>query len=144
MMFNKVFCLVTVCSLIANAFADEVVWKGEVNSDGSPTDTITLEIGKTYQIHASNYINLGKWVQAQNKLANDACFEFNKEKSVTKFESLKNSLSVSVCDGSYHADHNYQSLPFTAKSNRIHFWIDDTDFDDNSGSFKVEIVRKGN
>lgn len=136
--------MLVLCGWMNPAFADEVVWSGDVSSDGSPTNAITLEFDKTYQINASGYINLGKWIQAQKKLANDPCYEFNKEKSTVKLESLKNSLNISVCDGNYHPDHIYQSVPFVAKNNRIHFWIDDTDYDDNSGSFHVEIVLKGN
>ncbi len=143
-MWKTAFCAVVLCGLFSHYYADEVVWSGEVNSDGTPTNAITLEFDKTYQIKASGYIKLGKWIQAQNKLANDACFEFNKEKSTVKLESLKNSLSISICDGTYHPDHMYQSEPFVAKNNRIHFWIDDTDYDDNTGAFHVEIVRKGN
>lgn len=127
----------------SSLLADTVIWSGEINSDGTPSNVISLEFNKTYQIKAKGYINLGKWIQAQKKLANDPCYEFNKERSTEKRESLKNSLSVSVCDGSYHPDHSYQSEPFIAKNNRIHFWIDDTDYDDNSGSFYVEIIRKG-
>lgn len=134
---------IILCASFNCAYGDTVIWSGEINSDGTPSAAIPLEFNKTYQIKANGYINLGKWIQAQKKLANDSCYEFNKEKSTEKRESLRNSLSISVCDGSYHPDHRYQSEPFIAKNNRIHFWIDDTDYDDNSGSFYVEIIRKG-
>lgn len=111
-----------------SCYADEVVWSGEVKSDGSPTAPIPLILHERYQIKVSNPINIGKWVQAQETLANDACFEFNKEKSLQQIETLKNSQNISVCDGTYHTDHIYQSKPFVANQNRIHFWINDTDY----------------
>lgn len=124
------------------AQADEVIWIGEVKSDGSPTPPITLVLKEQYQIRVNHFVNLGKWVQAGEKLANDACFEFGKERAPKKMEFLKNSHNVSVCDGAYHPDHTYQSLPFAATQNRIFFWVYDTDYDDNHGSFQVEIIHK--
>lgn len=134
--FSLLFFSATVSS------ADEVIWSGDVQSDGTPTQPITLTLRENYQIRASGFINLGKWIQASEKLANDSCYEFNKEKELQKIECLKNSQNITVCDGTYHPDHVYQSQPFTAKQNRIHFWVYDTDYDDNHGSFKVEIIHK--
>lgn len=130
------------CLLSGFANADEVIWSGEVKSDGTPTQPISLVLREEYVIKASGFINLGKWIQASEKLANDACFEFNKEKQVEKIACLKNSQNISVCDGTYRTDHVYQSQPFVAKQNRIHFWVYDTDYDDNRGSFQVEIIHK--
>ena len=69
--------LFSIC--ICNSYADEVVWKGKVSSDGTPTEFITLKMHERYQIKASDYTNLGKWVQQGEKLANDACYEYNQK-----------------------------------------------------------------
>jgi hypothetical protein len=100
---------------ICSSYADEVVWKGKVNSDGTPTELINLNIHDQYQIKVSQSINLGKWIQANEKLANDACYEFSTKLPPSKFESLKNSLNISVCDGEYHNNHIYLSEPFVAE-----------------------------
>lgn len=142
MMARMLLILGLVC-LLESVNADEVIWKGEVKSDGAATASIPLKLKQTYQIKASQFINLGKWNQAGEKLANDACYEFNKEKSIEKVESLKNSLDIAICDGTYHKDHVYLSKPFLAKQNRIFFWVYDTDYDDNNDSFYVEVIRKG-
>lgn len=127
--------------IFANLSADTVVWSGVVQSNGTPTVAIPLELHKEYYIKASGYVNLGKWVQGGEKLANDACYEFNKEKSTAKFESIRNSHDVSICTGEYNPNHHYQSPTFTAKQDRIHFWVQDTMYQDNSGEFKVEVVE---
>lgn len=123
--------------------AENVIWDGQVNADGSPTLAIELILDQPYQIRARGIINLGKWWQNSQPLANDACYEFNTPEKPTQLTTLKNSLSISVCDGKYHGDHTYLSLPFVAKQNKIHFWIDDTDYSDNSGSFQVQIIQLG-
>lgn len=46
-----------------------------------------------------------------------------------------------VCDNRYHPNHIYQSEPFTAKCDRMHFWVNDTYYEDNSGAFHVEVVE---
>lgn len=120
--------------------AETVIWKGEVSSDGTPTQAIPLQLHKKYQIRVSGFVNLGKWIQSGEKLANDACYEFNKETMTTKIVSFKNSNNISVCGENYHFDHVYQSNPFIAKQNKIHFWIYDTNYEDNSGSFQIEVV----
>lgn len=135
------FCSVLFLYL-GNVHADDVIWSGEVKSDGSPTASIPLVLNQSYQIKASKALNLGKWVQNGEELANDACYEFGQSQHQTKVESLKNSQNISVCDGTYHPDHVYQSAPFTAKQNRIHFWVYDTNYDDNNGFFHVEVIHK--
>lgn len=123
---------------------DNVVWSGKVNSNGHPTSSIKLDLGATYKIIANGEINLGKWWQQKHPLANDACYEFSDltEPPVrTKFSALKNSLNVSVCDGTYHEDHRYQSEPFTAVNSGIHFWIYDTNYDDNNGEMDVQLIK---
>ena len=142
MMTRLLFFYGLLCFWAGYSYADEVIWSGDVKSDGSATASIPLILHERYQIKASQFVNLGKWVQAGEKLANDACYEFNKTQSQEKLEFLKNSQNISVCDGSYHPDHAYQSEPFVAKQNRIHFWVYDTDYDDNNGVFHVEIIHK--
>lgn len=125
-----------------SSYADEVIWKGKVSSDGTPTELINLKVHDQYQIKASEYINLGKWIQMSEKLANDACYEFGPKLPPSKFESLQNSQNISVCDGKYHENHVYLSEPFVAKQNRIFFWVFDTDYDDNNGALEVEVIHK--
>lgn len=136
------FCFLTCFSTFC--YADKTVWKGEVSSDGNPSEVVHLDLGKKYQIKVDGFVNLGKWVQNREELANDACFEFNKETNTTKIDTFKNSHGVSVCDGKYHPDHAYQSNPFTANQNRIHFWLHDTNYDDNTGDLKVEVIQLSN
>ncbi len=136
-----VFCAV-LFSQWTNMSANEIIWEGEVNADGVPTKPIHLVIHKRYQITATKSINLGKWIQEGEKLANDACYLFNPEgKAMDRSESLKNNQDISVWDGKYHADHIYQSQPFEATQNRLFFWINDSDYDDNSGSLHVTVTR---
>ncbi|HEY4832981.1 MAG TPA: hypothetical protein VIH61_10530 [Waddliaceae bacterium] len=132
------------CFSICSSYADEVIWKGKVDSSGIPTKLIDLKIHDQYQIKVSQYINLGKWVQASERLANDACYQFDEKAKLSphKYESIKNSHNISVCDGKYHDDHVYLSEPFIAKQNRIFFWIYDIDYDDNSGALDLEIIHK--
>lgn len=129
-------------SYICSSYGDEVIWKGKVNSDGIPTELIPLKIHDKYQIRVSGYINLGKWVQQGEKLANDACYEFGEKNLPTKQGTLKNSNNISTCDDKYHVDHIYLSKPFVAKQNRIFFWVYDTDYEDNNGAFELEVIHK--
>jgi hypothetical protein len=121
--------------------SEKVIWKGKVSSEGTPSRLIELAPHHTYKIKVSGFVNLGKWIQNGEKLANDACFEFNKEANLRKIEALKNSINISVCDGTYHQDHVYESHPFIAKENRIFFWIYDTNYEDNSGEFEVQLIE---
>lgn len=138
LLFTTVFAL-----FFAYGHADNVVWKGEINADGTPTSAIKLEVRKRYQIKVSGFVNLGKWKQGGKNLANDACYEFDEEgNTFQRVETIKNSHDITVCsDKKYHPDHVYQSEPFVAKQDRIHFWIYDTYYDDNSGSLKVEVSQ---
>lgn len=142
MMSRTLFYLCS-CSFFfcAQMHAENVVWKGDVSSNGSPTHAIPLVMHKRYQIKVNGFVNLGKWVQNGEQLASDACYEYNAEKPTSKQESLKNSMEISVCDGQYHANHQYQSQPFVAEKNRIHFWVEDEDYEDNVGSFQVQIIE---
>lgn len=129
-------------SLCGSCMAEKVLWAAEVSSLGKPTESIHLDIGKRYRIEAGGMINLGKWWQKSQPLANDACYEFTKSgEGLSKVETLKNSINMSVCDGTYHADHVYRSVPFTAVQSGIHFWVYDTNYDDNSGAFNVQIIE---
>lgn len=131
------FCLCVTFSLSAS----DVVFEGKVHSDGTPSKTVSLDLLQKYQIRVSGFVNLGKWVKNREKLANDANYEFNQEGSTEKIASFKNSLDIPIGDGKYHADHVYQSEPFSPKQNKIHFWVYDTDYDDNSGEFNVEVLK---
>lgn len=131
------FCI----SISATVTADTVLWSGDVNSDGTPSSTIKLELGKKYQIKVSGTINLGKWWKEGVPLTQDACYEFNPLAGSTPNSSIKNSLNISVCDGDYHLDHIYRSLPFVAAQSSIHFWIHDIDYSDNSGTLQVQVIK---
>lgn len=132
-------CMTFVCSSVSSA--EKIIWQGEVSSDGEPTDSIALVNRKKYQIKVKGFVNLGKWIQGTEKLANDACYEFGLTDKKRKWEAFKNSGDISVCDNSYHPDHTYQSEPFTAEQDRIHFWINDTYYGDNSGAFQVQVIE---
>lgn len=135
------------CSFLAISFpcfADKIIWSGEVKADGTPSNLIKLTLHKKYQIEVKGFVNLGKWIQNKEALANDACYEFNKETFTSKIEALRNSHNISVCDGKYHSDHVYYSEPFIAKQDRIHFWIYDSYYDDNSGVLTVQITELSN
>ena len=137
--------LPTLCLFSVLAFgictADMTVWKGKVDSDGTPTPTVKLLLGKRYQIKASGTMNLGKFRQAGLPLADDACFEFNDKVTPKITHGLQNSIGISVCDGHYHPDHRYQSIPFKAIQSGVHFWIYDTDYNDNHGNLEVEVIQ---
>lgn len=132
-------CMTFVCSSVSSA--EKIIWQGEVSSYGEPTEPITLVNRKKYQIKVKGFVNLGKWIQGTEKLANDACYEFSQTDKKLKWEAIKNSGNISVCDNSYHPDHVYQSEPFIAKQNRILFWVNDTNYDDNNGAFHVQVVE---
>lgn len=134
--------LYLICAFfVFSLHAEDVIWSGNVHSDGRPTEPVSLELHKTYQIRVSGFVNLGKWVQNREKLANDACYEYNYEGEVEHVSTFRNSNEVSVCDGKYHLSHVYQSEPFVAKQNKIHFWLFDTDYEDNHGELKVEVLK---
>ena len=138
---RTLFLLCTATIFMSAEAAEKVIWTGDITSDGEPSETITLVNNKQYQIKVNGFVNLGKWVQNKEELANDACFEFSPNGKAEKFKSLENSADISVCNDKYRPDHSYKSEPFIAKQNRIHFWINDTNYDDNSGALKVQIVE---
>ena len=141
MIAHILFLLCTASIFMSAEAAEKVIWSGDLASDGEPSETITLVNNKQYQIKVQGFVNLGKWIQNKEELANDACYEFSPSGKAEKFKSFRNSADISVCDDKYHPDHAYQSEPFTAKQNRIHFWINDTNYDDNSGFLKVQIIE---
>lgn len=132
------FCLVF---LQAFAFTENVIWKGEVSADGTPSPVIKLVLEKKYQIKVSGTINLGKWWQKGEPLENDACYEFNEEVTPRKLLSLRNSMNIPLHDEEFHPDHIYLSRPFLAAQDGIHFWVYDTNYSDNSGAFHVELIE---
>lgn len=127
--------------LTTSCFAEKVIWSGDVNADGTPTKAVELTLEKKYQLRAKGTLNLGKWWQAGKPLEEDACYEFNTPSTPHKNETFMNSMRISVCDGKYHEDHVYTSPTFTAKQNKIHFWINDEDYSDNNGSLRVEVLQ---
>ncbi|CUI16123.1 hypothetical protein PNK_0495 [Candidatus Protochlamydia naegleriophila] len=137
---NLLFCL-SALFFASPCCAEKIIWSGEVYADGTPTSSIGLTLQHHYRIKVSGYVNLGKWIQNREKLASDACYEFSKEGSRTKTVSLRNSSEIPICDDDYHSDHIYESKSFLAKENRIHFWVHDTNYEDNTGSFKVQLVE---
>lgn len=128
-------------ALISTLHADKIVWQGEVNSNGTPTPVIKLELGKTYQFKTEGTINLGKWWQDGKPLIEDANFEYNENVKPQPLATLKNSMNIPIGSDKYNADHIYFSTPFVAAQNAVHFWIYDTNYDDNSGSLKVQISQ---
>ena len=134
------FLIVSIlCS--GSMWADSVVWSGEVNSDGTPTVNIPLTLGKKYQIRVSGEMNLGKWWQQGKPLAEDACYEYNDLVQPIKLDTLKNSMNIPLDNTAYHPNHVYQSKPFVTAQSGIHFWIYDTDYNNNSGSLHAEVLE---
>lgn len=132
---------ITLMMIVGTIYSDTVVWSGKVNADGTPSKVVPLTLGKKYIIKVSGIVNLGKWWQQGKPLAEDACYEFNAELKPEKYNTFSNSLHISVCDGTYHADHVYQSSPFMAAQSGIHFWVYDTDYSNNSGSLDVQVIE---
>lgn len=137
--------LIYICTFLiflsTSCQAENILWSGNVEANGNPTEAVGLELFKKYKIRVSGVINLGKWIQNREKLANDACFEFNPEEKTTKIMSIRNSMDISVCNNQYNSNHIYESPVFKAEQNKIHFWIEDSDYDDNSGSFQIQIIK---
>lgn len=121
--------------------AEEVVWSGTVDSDGTPTVPVHLDLHSKYVLRVSGFVNLGKWIQNREKLGYDACYEYSNEGEMEKVITFRNSSDISVCNGKYHPNHVYTSAPFESKQNKIHFWIYDADYDDNNGELKVEVLK---
>ena len=65
---------------------------------------------------------------------------FNAPEGPTKLDSFKNSFNI-TCEQPYQPDHIYRTELFTAKENRVHFWIKDIDYNDNTGTLKVDIIE---
>jgi hypothetical protein len=124
---------------LASLLGDNIIWSGDVNANGDSTPSIGLIIGKRYTIKADGTVNLGNWYQDKEKLLNDACFQFNVNVKPTAWPTLKNSNNIQICDGNFHEDHIYVSRPFIAAQSGIHFWIYDTNYEDNTGSLHVTI-----
>lgn len=135
--------LFVLCFFITSSslLADTVVWKGQVSADGTPSKAIDMTNGKKYQIIVSGSINLGKWVQAGQKLADDPAFEYNAPTGPVHLNIFRNSHDIPFDVKTINPEHIYKSLPFLAKQNKIHFWVNDTDYSDNSGAFDVQLVQ---
>lgn len=140
------FSFIAMSCVFCMEVADTSVWHGKVNSDGTPTPSVKLNLGEKYKIKVSGKINLEKWRTGGKALENDACFEFfaiprYQEIPPKKIGALKNSLNLNVCDEKYQQDHIYESKAFTAMQSGIHFWIYDTDYEDNSGELDLEVIQ---
>lgn len=137
------YLILTSLFFFSHLSAENIIWSGEVSSDGSPTKAVDLKINTKYQLRVSGALNLGKFFQQDTPLADDACYEFisKTDKPTSPLKNFKNSLDIFVCDGKYHSDHIYTSKPFVAKQGKIHFWIDDFDYSDNTGSLQVDIIQ---
>lgn len=139
-MKNFLFSLCLFCLYFNTAQANTVVWKGPVDAKGHPTSPVELQSGKMYQLEASGTMTLGSWQQNGQPLMNDSNYEFNSTTSYPRI-SLKNSSNISLGDGTYHPSHIYQSTPFIADKDVIQFWIEDTDYSDNSGELQVQLTQ---
>jgi len=134
--------ILTLLLLATHVFAEEVIWSGTVSSDGTPSPAIPLTLHHQYQMEVRGVVNLEKWVQQGEKLANDGCFEFTANGNILNpLVSLRNSLGIPSCTGDYNPQHSYRSTPFTAASDRLHFWVYDSLYEDNSGDFEVKIIE---
>jgi hypothetical protein len=143
---KKIFSLIATSYVMCLFATDSLVWQGKVNSDGTPTPSVKLSLGKKYKIQVSGKINLGKWRSGGKPLENDACFEFiahsdDKDNQKKKLETIKNSLNINVCNGTYRQDHIYESPVFMAAQSGIHFWVYDTDYEDNSGELELKVIN---
>lgn len=133
--------LILILCPLMSCHADSTIWKGDVSATGALSPSIKLVLGKRYQINVSGVVNLGNWVKNGAALLNDACFEFSDSSDPHLAPCFKNSMNQTVCDGTYHPDHIYSSNQFIAAQSAIHFWIYDTNYEDNSGSFQVELIQ---
>ncbi len=142
MLFKRLYFFIgCLLPLIANC-ENSTIWSGRVSADGTPSPVVKLKLGSKYQIQVSGTVNLGKWRRDGAPLENDACYEFGpKGSSPEEITNFKNSMNVTVGDGHFHPTHVYQSNPFFAAQNGIHFWVQDEDYEDNSGLFLVEIFE---
>lgn len=127
---------------ISHVYADRVIWDGQVSAKGEPSPIVHLKEGEKYKIRVKGEVNLGKWRQQGEALAEDACYEYNSKVAPKRLETFKNSMNIDVCQGLFHVDHIYESDYFLAVQSGIHFWVHDSNYDDNSGSFRVEVILK--
>lgn len=141
-MLKNILGIGSLCTiLISPLSAEHVVWSGSVSSNGNPTQAISLNLDKKYQIVAQGTINLGKWVEGGHRLEDDPSYEFNAPSGPEKLKSLRNSNDIPLNDKTFNPEHIYKSEPFVAKQNKIHFWVYDLDYSDNTGAFEVKIVE---
>ncbi|MBN9377178.1 MAG: hypothetical protein BGO14_04645 [Chlamydiales bacterium 38-26] len=141
-MFKSMLAISTLFTIfISSLSAEHVVWSGAVSSNGNPTQAVSLNLDKKYQIVAQGTINLGKWVEGGHRLEDDPCYEFNAPSGPEKLKSLRNSNDIPLNDKTFNPEHLYKSEPFVAKQSKIHFWVYDLDYSDNTGAFDVKIVE---
>ena len=124
----------------SSELAQQVVWQGDVSSNGSTTQALTLRQGVTYSIVVSGDVYFGRWSQNGRSLLNDACYEFNAKGAPDPLPVFKNNLNIPVCDGNYRSDHVYRSAPFAGGGQLLTFSIFDTDYRDNGGALSVQVI----
>ncbi len=141
--------LAVICASIAmaagthQASAQNVIWSGAVDSRGSQTNGPLLGANRRYVIRVSGTVYFGRWWRNGQALNDDACYEYTAKGAPDPLPVFRNSYGIPVCDGQYRASHVYQSAAFTGRNSAIAFSIFDTDYRDNSGSLRVEILDAG-
>lgn len=100
-------------------------------------DTMALAVGKSYYIVARGTVNYSK--PRNNRLINDACYEFNSKSYPVPMSILKSNHHINVCT-QYNSNHTYRSAPFTATTG-LQIWLYDTDYRDNSGRLTVDVYE---
>lgn len=130
------------CGFFNFCHSDQLVWQGIVSALGRKTDRIPLNPGEEYYAVARGVVNLGRIAEwgNENRL-NDACYMFRVNQDPIYAPVLKNSYQFRFCSGTYHSEHVYQSLPFRGNDRPLWFWVEDTNYGDNSGQFLVEVYR---
>ncbi|MGV8120293.1 MAG: hypothetical protein AB2L14_11080 [Candidatus Xenobiia bacterium LiM19] len=135
-------CIFAIMALTQLCHADTLIWSGEVSSLGRATETFPLQQGSSYYYVAVGTVYFGRWYINKRSLVNDACYEFNAKGYNDPLPVLKNSLNIPIANTAYRSDHVYTSEAFMLlQSVSMSFWIEDTDYLDNSGSLRVSLYR---
>lgn len=141
--------LATICASLtlllaeSTASAQNMIWSGWVNSRGAQTNGPVLAGNQRYVIRVSGSVYFGRWWRNGRPLNDDACYEYTAKGAPDPLPVFRNSYGVPVCDGQYRASHVYQSAAFLGRNAPISFSIFDTDYRDNSGAMRIEILDVG-
>lgn len=125
------------------AAAQNVIWAGSVDSRGSETRGPVLNATNRYIIRVSGSVYFGRWWRNGQPLNDDACYEYTAKGAPDPLPVFRNTYGIPVCDGQYRASHVYQSAAFVGRNAPIGFSIFDTDYRDNGGALRVEIIDAG-